>query len=241
MRRRADALLVERGLADSRERARALILAGKVHSGEQRVEKAGQLLASAAQLSVAQPPPYVSRGGLKLEHALSEFRLDVSGVTALDIGASTGGFTDCLLQRGAKRVFALDVGYGQIDLRLRSDPRVTVIERVNARYPFTLAEMAQLATVDVSFISVEKLLPAVSAALREHAPVAVLLKPQFEAGRREVRKGGIVRDPQVHARVLGRFIAWAVGHGFRLRGLVPSPILGAEGNREFFVLLEKAS
>ena len=238
-RRRADALLVERGLADSRERARALILAGEVWSGEQRVAKAGQLLPLDAPLSVAQPPPYVSRGGLKLEHALSEFRLDASGMVALDVGASTGGFTDCLLKRGATRVYALDVGYGQIDLRLRSDPRVVVIERLNARYPFALPEIAGLATVDVSFISVEKVLPSISAVLHAHAPTVVLLKPQFEAGRREVGKGGLVRDPQVHARVLGRFIAWAVHHRFRVRGLVPSPILGASGNREFFVLLEK--
>lgn len=236
--KRVDSLLVERGLVASRARAQALVMAGEVLVGGRAVAKAGTMVDIEAAITVLRPPPFVSRGGIKLEHALNYFRIDVSGWVVADIGASTGGFTDCLLQRGASRVYAVDVGYGQLDYRLRRDARVTVMERVNARYPFTLPERVDLATIDLSFISAEKVIPAVAPLLQEGGQVLVLVKPQFEARRREVGKGGIVRQPIVHARVLGRFIAWAVGHGFRLRGLVTSPILGAEGNREFFVLLK---
>jgi 23S rRNA (cytidine1920-2'-O)/16S rRNA (cytidine1409-2'-O)-methyltransferase len=161
-------------------------------------------------------------------------------VVALDVGASTGGFTHCLLQRGARRVYALDAGYGQLDYRLRQDPRVVSLERVNARYPFPLEEDVDLATVDVSFISITRVLPSVSSHLRRGGLIVGLVKPQFEARRAEVGRGGVVRDPRVHARVLGRVIAWAISNGFRLRDLVPSPITGDRGNREYFVLLAPA-
>ena len=157
--------------------------------------------------------------------------------TCLDVGASTGGFTHCLLQAGAKKVYALDVGYGQLDYRLRQDPQVVVMERVNARYPFPLESVVDLATVDVSFISLTRVLPSVAAHLREGGPIVALVKPQFEARRDEVGRGGVIRDPRVHARVLGRVIAWAVNNSFRLIDLVPSPITGEQGNREFFILV----
>ncbi len=185
------------------------------------------------------PPLFVSRGGLKLAAALDSWGLTVAGLVALDVGASTGGFTDCLLQRGASRIYALDVGYGQLDQRMRVDPRVVVMERVNARYPFALPEAVDLVTVDVSFISAEKVIPSAASHLNPGGRLIVLVKPQFEAGRAQVQRGGVVRDPQVHAAVLGRFINWAIDHRFRLRGLVPSPLLGPAGNREFLALLEK--
>jgi 23S rRNA (cytidine1920-2'-O)/16S rRNA (cytidine1409-2'-O)-methyltransferase len=235
--RRIDSLLVERGLVESRAKAQALIMAGEVRVEGKATIKPGTMVAEEAVITLLQPPPFVSRGGIKLDHALEQFRLDVSSKVAADIGASTGGFTDCLLQRGASRVYAVDVGYGQLDYRLRQDERVVVMERVNARYPITLAEKVDLATLDLSFISVEKVIPPVARLLKENGCLVVLLKPQFEAKRSEVGKGGVVRQPIVHARVLGRFIAWALGHGFRLEGLVASPILGVSGNMEFFVLL----
>jgi 23S rRNA (cytidine1920-2'-O)/16S rRNA (cytidine1409-2'-O)-methyltransferase len=238
--RRIDSLLVEKGLAGSRTKAQALVMAGEVAVGGKAVTKAGALVAEEAEITVLQPPPFVSRGGIKLTHALDQFKLDVSAKVAADIGASTGGFTDCLLQRGAKRVYAIDVGYGQLDYRLRQDKRVVVMERVNARYPVSLPEKVDLVTVDLSFISVEKVIPSVVQLLKDGGYLVVLLKPQFEARRSEVGKGGVIKKPLVHARVLGRFIAWVVGHGFRLGGLVASPILGAEGNMEFFLLLRLA-
>jgi 23S rRNA (cytidine1920-2'-O)/16S rRNA (cytidine1409-2'-O)-methyltransferase len=235
--RRIDSLLVEKGLVESRAKAQALIMAGEVRVEGKAAIKPGTLVAEEAEITILQPPPFVSRGGIKLDYALSQFRLDVSSKVAADIGASTGGFTDCLLQRGASRVYALDVGYGQLDYRLRQDKRVVVMERVNARYPVSLPEKVDLATIDISFISVEKVLPSVAKLLKDDGYLLVLLKPQFEARRKEVGKGGIIKDPLVHARVIGRFIAWAVGQGFRIGGLIASPILGAEGNMEFFVLL----
>lgn len=237
-RRRIDLLLVELGLASSRKRAQALLLAGQVTVDGRPVEKAGALVDAGARVEVEAPPPYVSRGGTKLAHALETFALDVRGVAALDVGASTGGFTDCLLQHGAARVYALDVGRGQLDLRLRHDPRVVVMERVNARYPFQLPETVDVATVDVAFISLTRVLPTVAEHLTSGGHVIALVKPQFEAGRRYVGKGGVVRDPTIHAAVVARLIVWAINHGFRLRGLTPSPILGDAGNREFFLLLE---
>jgi 23S rRNA (cytidine1920-2'-O)/16S rRNA (cytidine1409-2'-O)-methyltransferase len=233
-------LLVDRGLVESRAKAQALIMAGEVSVEGKTVIKAGTLVAEEAAIDILQPPPFVSRGGVKLDYALDRFQLDVSSKVAADIGASTGGFTDCLLQRGAGRVYAIDVGYGQLDYRLRQDKRVVVMERVNARYPISLPEKVDLATMDLSFISVEKVIPSVAQLLKDGGCLVVLLKPQFEAQRSEVGKGGIVKKPLVHARVLGRFIAWVTGHGFRLGGLVASPILGAEGNMEFFLLLRLA-
>ncbi len=225
---------------ESRTKAQALIMAGEVVVEGKAAIKPGTLVAEEAEISILQPPPFVSRGGIKLDHALDRFHLDVSSKVVADVGASTGGFTDCLLKRGASRVYAIDVGYGQLDYRLRQDQRVVVMERVNARYPITLPEKVDLATIDLSFISVEKVIPSVAQLLKDNGYLLVLIKPQFEAKRNEVSKGGIVKKPQVHARVLGRFIAWAVGHGFRLGGLVVSPIPGASGNKEFFVLLRLA-
>jgi 23S rRNA (cytidine1920-2'-O)/16S rRNA (cytidine1409-2'-O)-methyltransferase len=215
-------------------------MAGEVSVEGKTIIKAGTLVAEEAAIDILQPPPFVSRGGIKLDYALDRFQLDVSSKVAADIGASTGGFTDCLLQRGASRVYAVDVGYGQLDYRLRRDKRVVVMERVNARYPIPLPEKVDLATLDLSFISVEKVIPSVAQLLKDDGYLVVLLKPQFEAQRSEVGKGGIVKQPLVHARVLGRFIAWMTDHGFRLGGLVASPILGAEGNTEFFLLLRLA-
>ena len=236
---RIDNILVSRGLVESREKARALVMAGDVLVGGRMVSKPGMLVGDDAEVTVQRGLEFVGRGGTKLAHALDEFSLDVNSLVAVDVGASTGGFTDCLLQRGARRVYAVDVGYGQLDYRLRQDPRVVVLERVNARYPFTLPETVDMATVDLSFISVEKVLPAVAALVKDGGWLIVLLKPPFEAGRREVGRGGVVKEPMVHAAVLGRFINWVIRNGFRLGGLTPSPILGAAGNREFFVLLRK--
>jgi 23S rRNA (cytidine1920-2'-O)/16S rRNA (cytidine1409-2'-O)-methyltransferase len=237
VKRRIDGLIVERGLAESRAKAQALIMAGEVKVAGKAGLKPGTLVPEDAEITLLKPPPFVGRGGIKLEHALDHFRLDVADKTAADIGASTGGFTDCLLQRGAGRVYAVDVGYGQLDYKLRRDERVVVMERVNARYPIALPEKVDLATIDLSFISVQKVIPSVSKLLKDGGYLLVLLKPQFEAKREEVGKGGIVKNPLVHARVIGRFVAWAVQNGFRLGGLTASPILGAEGNREFFSLL----
>ena len=236
--RRIDRLLVERGLAVSLEKANALLMAGQVTAGGRRIDKAGALVDATADIRLAPPPPYVGRGGVKLAHALQEFGLEAASAIALDVGASTGGFTDCLLQHGARRIYALDVGYGQLHQRLRDDPRVVVLERVNARNPFQLPEPADLATVDVSFISLTKVLHRIMEHVRPRGPIVALAKPQFEAARSEVGRGGVVRDPEVHAAVLARLIAWVVGHGLRLRGLTPSPLHGDAGNREFFLLLE---
>jgi 23S rRNA (cytidine1920-2'-O)/16S rRNA (cytidine1409-2'-O)-methyltransferase len=235
--RRIDSLLVDRGLVESRAKAQALIMAGEVAVEGKTIIKPGILVAEEAAITIAKPPPFVSRGGIKLDYALGQFQLDVSSKVVADIGASTGGFTDCLLKRGASRVYAVDVGYGQLDYRLRCDERVVVMERINARYPISLPETVDLATIDLSFISVEKVIPSVAQLLKDDGYLLVLLKPQFEAKRNEVGKGGVVKQPIVHARVLGRFIAWMIDHGFRLGGLVASPILGASGNMEFFVLL----
>ena len=231
-------MLVERGLASSREEARALVLAGEVLANETMVHKAGSVVAEDSTIRLLAKPPFVSRGGVKLAHALDQFHINVKSAVALDVGASTGGFSDCLLQRGASRVYAVDVGYGQLDYRLRSDPRVVVMERVNARYPFSLPEPVDVATVDLSFISLEKVVPNVARLVRRGQWMICLVKPQFEAGRDQVRKGGVVNDPMVHARVLGRFISWALEKGFAIGGLIPSPILGASGNREFLILLK---
>jgi 23S rRNA (cytidine1920-2'-O)/16S rRNA (cytidine1409-2'-O)-methyltransferase len=242
---RLDQLLVSRGLAQSRERARALLLAGHVDVNGVRVTKAGTLINDDAAITMRQPDhPWVGRGGIKLAHALDEFRLDVTGITALDIGASTGGFTDVLLQRGAARVVALDVGHNQIDWKLRTDPRVVCLEGTNARYlrpenlPDGLREFA-LVTIDVSFISLAQILPVVPALLTSDGHVVALVKPQFEAGRADVGAGGIVRDPDIHARVIDEVTAAAVQVGLERVALVPSPVTGAEGNTEFLLLLRR--
>lgn len=241
---RLDLLLVTRGLAASRERARALILAGQVRVNGTQVSKAGTAVDPHADIALAQPDhPYVGRGGVKLAHALEVFHIDPAGALALDVGASTGGFTDLLLQRGAARVVALDVGHGQLDWRLRNDPRVTVIERVNAR-TLTRRELPDetqafdIITVDVSFISLTQVLPALAPLLRPDGRLIALVKPQFEAGRDEVGKGGIVRDETVQARVIEEVAGAANRLGLVRVGLAESSITGAEGNREFFLHLE---
>jgi len=234
---RLDNLVVTRELAENQKIAQALIMAGEVAVSGKVITKPGTLVDESAELKLAEKLPYVSRGGIKLAHALDKFKLDVTSLTAMDIGASTGGFTDCLLQHGARRVYAVDVGYGQLDYKLRQDPRVVVMERVNAHYPFSLPEKVNIATIDLSFISLTKVIPNVVDHLTQPGYIIVLFKPQFEARRQEVGKGGIIKDPQVHALVLGRFIVWAINHDLRLRGLVASPILGAEGNKEFLIFL----
>lgn len=235
--RRLDALIVERGLVESREKAKSLIMAGEVIVDEKAIAKPGTPVSEKAKIRLLEKPPFVSRGGVKLSHALDEFHLDVASKVVADVGASTGGFTDCLLKRGAKRVYAIDVGYGQLDYRLRIDPRVVVMEGVNARYPISLPEEVDLATIDLSFISVEKVIPSVVKLVKEKGYLIILLKPQFEAGRGQVGKGGVIKNPLIHAQVLGKFLCWAIDRGFRLGGLIPSPILGASGNKEFFILL----
>jgi len=235
--RRIDSLIVDRGLVESLAKAQALIMAGKVVVDGKATIKRGTLVTEEAVITILEPLPFVGRGGIKLDYALDQFQLDVSSKVVADVGASTGGFTDCLLKRGASRVYAIDVGYGQLDDRLRRDNLVVVMDRVNARYPIPLPVKVDLATIDVSFISVEKVIPSVVKLLNDNGYLLVLIKPQFEARREEVGKGGVIKQPVVHATVLGRFIAWVIEHGFRLGGLVASPILGASGNKEFFVLL----
>jgi len=232
---RLDKLLVERGFVETRAKAQALILAGQVFSNERRLEKAGQLVAVKAPLSVKETMPFVSRGGFKLAAALDHFGVDVAGKVCLDIGASTGGFTDCLLQRGAARVVAVDVGHGQLDWKLRQDARVEVRENVNARYlqPEDFAERFDLVVGDVSFISLTKILSVIPDLLKPTALVVTLIKPQFEVGREEVGKGGIVRDEAAQLRVVDEIVAFAASIGLRSRGVIDSPILGADGNREF--------
>ncbi|MCC7008589.1 MAG: TlyA family RNA methyltransferase [Acidobacteria bacterium] len=247
MKTRLDLLVVARGLAATRERARALILAGDVLVDGVPARKAGMTVDESAAIVLRQPDhPWASRGGLKLAHALDAFRIDVGGATALDIGASTGGFTDVLVARGARRVVALDVGSGQLDWRLRTDPRVVCVEGVNARHltPQMLpADLRQfdLVTIDVSFISLALILPVVPPLLVRAGRVVALVKPQFEAGREEVGAGGIVRDPAVHARVVEAVTAAALRVGLTRLGLEPSPVTGAEGNREFLMLLAPQS
>ena len=236
---RVDQLLVERGLAESRTKAQALILAGLVYAGDRRIDKAGDRLAAEAALAVkGRDHPWVSRGGVKLAHALDHFGIDVSGRIALDIGASTGGFTDVLLARGARLVYAVDVGHGQLAWKLRQDPRVVVRERVNARVLTReqVPEAVEIITCDVSFIGLTTVLPAPLALATERAALVALVKPQFEAGREFVGKGGVVRDPAVHSSVCDRIAAWLGAQpGWAVEGVVESPILGAEGNREFLL------
>ena len=233
MRKRLDVLLVERGLAESRAQAQALVMAGLVHGHA----KAGEQVDEAAELVVERPPRYVSRGGEKLAHALDELGVEVAGRNALDVGASTGGFTDVLLQRGVARVIALDVGRGQLHARLRGDPRVTVLDRTNARELESLPYEPDLVTSDVSFISVRTALPPVLALARSGWEALVLVKPQFEAGRADVGKGGVIRDPDVHRRVLHEVAEAALAWPSATVGVVDSGLPGPKGNREFFLHL----
>jgi 23S rRNA (cytidine1920-2'-O)/16S rRNA (cytidine1409-2'-O)-methyltransferase len=236
---RLDQLLIERGLADSRAKAQALILAGQVFSGDQRLEKPGQSLVGDVELEVRAPGvPYVSRGGIKLAHGLDRLGIDPTGRVALDVGASTGGFTDLLLQRGAARVYAVDVGHGQLDWRLRNDRRVVVLEKTNARHLTRehVPEPVELVVCDVSFISLELALPAALALAAPGAVLVALIKPQFEVGKGQVGKGGVVRDPALHDAVCARIARW-LGHkqGWHVLGVTASPITGPKGNREFLI------
>jgi 23S rRNA (cytidine1920-2'-O)/16S rRNA (cytidine1409-2'-O)-methyltransferase len=237
---RADLALVEQGLAPSRERARALILAGEVLAGDRPVDKAGTLVDAAAELRLRSAPmPYVSRGGVKLAHGLATFQVDVTGRVALDVGASTGGFTDCLLQAGAARVYCVDVGHGQLDWKIASDPRVKVIDRTNIRLarPDLLPERAEVIVIDVSFISLRLVLPALVPLAVPGATVVALVKPQFEVGRARVGKGGIVRDEGARAQALAEVSAAAAALGYSVRGDTVSPITGGKGNVEFLLHL----
>lgn len=238
---RLDKLLVDRGLARSRSRAQALIMAGEVYVEGKRSDKAGTRVPVNAGIEVAKPLPYVSRGGHKLEKGLDAFHIDVQGRICADVGASTGGFTDLLLQRGAARVYAIDVGYGQLRWKLRQDERVVVMERTNARYLDSLPELVSFVSVDVSFISLRLILPAARKWLAEDADVVALVKPQFEAGREQVGKGGIVRDKGVHRQVLQDLWDWTTAKGLSPQGLARSPITGAEGNVEFLLWLRPAA
>jgi 23S rRNA (cytidine1920-2'-O)/16S rRNA (cytidine1409-2'-O)-methyltransferase len=235
--KRIDVLLVERDLAETRQRAQALIMAGEVQVDGRRVDKAGTLVPEDATVAVRTPLKYVGRGGLKLEGALAAFQIDPTGKVCADLGASTGGFTDCLLQQGAARVYAIDVGYGQLAWKLRTDPRVVTMDRVNIRYLPSLPEPIDLATIDTSFISVTMILPAAKRILRATGASIALIKPQFEAGRELVGRGGIVRDPQVHRTVLDTVVRQSQSEGWCVRGLARSPITGADGNVEFFAHL----
>lgn len=237
-RRRLDQAMVERGLAESRARAQALILAQDVLVNGQTVSKAGAPVGPADEIVLKAPPRFVSRGGEKLDHALALFEIDVSSKAAADFGASTGGFTDSLLQRGARRVYAIDVGYGQMAEKLRLDPRVVVMDRQNVRTITELPEPVSIVSIDVSFIGLHLVLPAARAVLDPGGEIVALVKPQFEAGRADVGKGGVVRDPAVHQRVLREVVAAADCLGLGVYGVTASPLLGPAGNREFLIHLK---
>ena len=241
---RLDQALVERNLCDSRERAKRLVLAGQVRINGHPARKPSDNIKPADELTVDTPEKFVSRGGHKLEHALEYFQLDVSGLTALDLGASTGGFTDCLLQRGAAKVFAVDVGQGQLAWKLRQDPRVVVMEKTNARHlrPENFPAPADLAVIDCSFISLQKILPPAVPLLKPAGRIVALIKPQFEAGKAEVDKGrGVITDASIHERVLAELKEFVAAQtGLCWRGVVESPLLGPAGNKEFLALIEKA-
>lgn len=242
MKTRLDVALFERGLAKSREEAHALVLAGQVYLGEVKAEKAGQFVTEDANIIVrGDTCPFVSRGGYKLQKAMDTFPIVLEGNVCADIGASTGGFTDCMLQHGAVKVYAIDVGYGQLDWKLRSDERVVVLERTNARFmePEWFAEPLDFASIDVSFISLDKILPPLMACLRDGGQVVALIKPQFEAGKNKVGKHGVVSDESTHIEVIDRIVGVAQAIGFCVSGLSYSPIRGPKGNIEFLVFLEK--
>lgn len=236
---RLDVVMVNQGLAESRSRAQALIMSGQVLVDDEPVIKPGQQIPATARVSLRDSLPYVSRGGLKLEAALDAFGIQPEGWTVADVGASTGGFTDCVLQRGAARVYAVDVGYGQLAWKLRQDPRVIPLERTNVRYLQGLPDrtLVDLAVIDVSFIGLHLVLPAVAQFLKPTGRVVALIKPQFEAGPQQVDKGGVVKDPDIHRQVLARVLGWASAHGWTVMDLVASPIRGPKGNAEFLALL----
>ena len=239
--KRLDVLLFEKGMAESRQKAQAIIMSGQVFVDEQRVDKAGAAVDEAARIEVrGQTLAYVSRGGLKLEKAMSTFPISLKGAVCADIGASTGGFTDCMLQNGAVKVYAVDVGYGQLAWKLRSDERVVCMERTNARYLTReqISEALDFVSIDVSFISLHLILPAVRALLSKEGQVVCLVKPQFEAGREKVGKKGVVRDPQVHLEVLEQFLRHAAEADFTVKGITFSPIRGPEGNIEYLGFLQ---
>jgi len=242
-RERIDKLLVDRGLTDSRTKAQALVMAGAVLVDEQLVRKPSELFDQNAKIRIKDDATsrYVGRGGIKLEAALREFKLDVDKLLCIDVGASTGGFTDCLLQNGARRVVAIDVGHNQLDWKIRNDPRVEVREGVNARYlkPSDFDEQFDLATIDVSFISLTIILPAIRPLLPDGGCIVALIKPQFEVGKGEIGKGGIVKDPAQHQRVVQEINAAAESLGLQTAGVIESPIKGADGNVEFLALYEK--
>ena len=232
---RIDTLLTTRGLVESQGKALRLLMAGEVMVDQRRVDKPGTRVPVDAEVVLVKKLPFVSRGGLKLEAALDGFELNIQGVVALDVGASTGGFTDCLLQRGASKVYALDVGYGQLSWKLRQDHRVVVMDRTNIRYVKNLPELVSLAVIDASFISLELVLPAVIRLLKPDAQVVALVKPQFEVGRNQVGKGGVIRDPAIHRQVLLRVSGLVKERGLVIMGMMPSPIRGPAGNVEFMV------
>lgn len=238
---RIDVLIFEKGLAVSREKARAMIMAGEILVQNQLVQKPGAMVATTANITIKQKPRFVSRGGEKLSWALDRFKLDVSHRVCADVGASTGGFTDCLLQHGVDRIYAIDVGYGQIDYTLRNDERVVVIERTNARYLDQLDEQVNLVTVDASFISLKILLPTIQKWLQPDSDLILLIKPQFEAGRGEVGKGGVVRDPKIHKLVVHDILSFARNIGFEICGLTQSPIKGPAGNVEFLTWIRNSA
>ena len=233
---------MQQGLAESREKAKGLIMAGQVMVDERKIEKPGQLIPLNAVISIKGPSqPYVSRGGLKLEAALDHFSISVENKIIMDVGASTGGFTDCLLKRGVKRVIAVDVGYGQLDWKIRQDPRVRVMERTNIRYlqPELLEERVQGAVIDVSFISLRMVIPPVSGLLTAQAFIIALIKPQFEVGKGKVGKGGVVRDPGLHSEVISEIEDFSLKQGWEIIGHIASPILGPKGNKEFLIYLRR--
>jgi 23S rRNA (cytidine1920-2'-O)/16S rRNA (cytidine1409-2'-O)-methyltransferase len=240
--KRLDALLVERGFAETRAKAQALILAGAVWSGDKKLDKAGTSVSDDLAIELrGRDHPWVSRGGIKLAHALEHFKLDVTGAVALDIGASTGGFTDVLLSQGAARVYAVDVGHGQLAWKLRQDPRVVVLERVNARHltATEVPEPVDIVVCDASFIGLETVLPAALALAKPHAKLVALIKPQFEVGKERVGKRGVVRDPALHREVCERIAAWLEGIGWKVEGISESPIQGPEGNIEFLIYAQR--
>lgn len=242
MKERLDVLLVQRGLAPSREKAKAMIMEGNVFVAGQREDKAGSTFDEKAEIEVrGNTLRYVSRGGLKLEKAVKSFGIDLEGKICMDIGASTGGFTDCMLQNGAGKVYAVDVGYGQFAWKLRQDARVVCMEKTNIRYvtPEDIVDVLDFASVDVSFISLEKVLPAAKELLSPEGEMVCLIKPQFEAGREKVGKKGVVRDPEVHKEVIDRIVGFARGIGFHIKNLDYSPIKGPEGNMEYLVHIQK--
>jgi 23S rRNA (cytidine1920-2'-O)/16S rRNA (cytidine1409-2'-O)-methyltransferase len=240
---RLDHLLVGRGLFASREQARRAILAGEVCAGTRVLDKPSELLADQTAIAVKRARKYVGRGALKLESALDAFHIEVQGKTGLDIGASTGGFTDCLLQRGAEKVYAVDVGYGQLDWRLRNDPRVVVLEKINARFLTgeQVPEMVDICTIDVSFISLTLILSNAAALLKQSGIILALIKPQFELQRSDVGKGGIVRDPRLHQKAQDKIVAFVNHLGHVVEGIAPAAIKGADGNQEFFACIRKRS